>query len=155
VKPEERWVRILLCCLYCALPTACGSSKASPAASQEQPDAYGASFQGDGVQCGAIICSGTQQCCLVYVAPDASNSNPTHKCDQDCVSQCADTCPDSGDPMGGGPPPGGGPGAGMAGMTGMAPAGGMPGGGMQMPAPGGMPGGSAGDGGSAQDAATD
>jgi hypothetical protein len=152
VKPEERWVRILLCCFSCALPTAC-SSKAPPAVSQEQPDAYGASYQGDGVQCGAIICSGAQQCCLVYVAPDASNSNPTHKCDQNCVSQCADTCPDSGDSTGGGPPPG------MMGMTGMRPAGGMPDGGMPMPAPGGMagmPGRSAGDGGpSSQDAATD
>jgi hypothetical protein len=155
VKPEERWVRIVLCCLCIVLPIACSSSKAPSGGSQEQPDAYGASFQGDGVQCGAIICSGAQQCCLVYVAPDASSSNPTHKCDQNCVSQCADTCPDSGQSTGGGPPPAGGRDAGMAGMTGMPPAGGMPDGGMPMPAPG-MPGGSAGDGGpSSQDAATD
>jgi hypothetical protein len=59
-------------------------------------DAYGAGYQGDGVQCGAIVCSGTQQCCLVYIPADANTAGPTHACDQDCQSICADVCPDAG-----------------------------------------------------------
>jgi hypothetical protein len=116
---------------------------------------YETAFQGDGVQCGGIICSGTQLCCLVYVPTDASNSNPTHACDQDCISVCADTCPDAGGMTSAGMPPGGGgmpPGGGMPAGGGMPPAAsGMPGGGMSPG--GGMPPNAMGPGGSA-DAAT-
>ena len=116
---------------------------------------YETAFQGDGVQCGGIICSGAQLCCLVYVPTDASNSNPTHACDQDCISVCADTCPDAGGMTSAGMPPGGGgmpPGGGMPAGGGMPPAGGgMPGGGT--PPGGGMPPKTMGPGGSA-DAAT-
>jgi hypothetical protein len=86
-----------------------GDASASP---------FGAQYQGDGVQCGALVCSGSQQCCLVYIAADAGTSNPTHACDQNCESVCADTCPDAGGqtsagmpPAGGGGPPMGGTGA--------------------------------------------
>jgi hypothetical protein len=94
---------------------------------------YETAFQGDGVQCGAIVCSGSQQCCLVYVPTDASNSNPTHACDQDCVSVCADTCPDAGGMTSAGAPP--------MGAGGMAPMGGgmPPMGGGTPPMGGGMP----------------
>lgn len=107
---------------------ACGGPLGGNGLSGE-PDAYGAAYQGDGVQCGAIVCSGSQQCCLVYVAADANASGPTHACDQDCQSICADTCPDAGGMTQSFPPSG----------TGMPGMGGIPGGG---PAPlmeGGMP----------------
>jgi hypothetical protein len=81
-------------------------------------------FQGDGVQCGAIVCSGSQQCCLVYRVTDASNSNPTHACDQDCESVCADICPDAGGMTGTGMPPMGGGGMPSMGGGGMPPMGG-------------------------------
>jgi hypothetical protein len=115
---------------------------------------FGVQYQGDGVQCGALVCSGTQQCCLVYIAADADNSNPTHACDQDCQSVCADVCPDAGGQtsammLGGGPMGGmGGPagmGDAMVGTGGM----GGPMGGMGDPMGGmGHPTGGAGDAGS-------
>jgi hypothetical protein len=78
-------------------------------------DVFGAEFLGDGLQCGAIVCSSGQQCCLVYIPPDATSSNPTHACDQNCESVCADVCPDAGGQTG----------TGMPGMGAMAPMGGM------------------------------
>lgn len=95
--------------------SACSGSgpQASPASG-----GVGTGFLGDGVQCGAIFCSGSQQCCLVSVAVDASAAGPTHKCDQGCESQCLDACPDAGADM-----PGMG---GMPPMNGMGPDGGMP-----------------------------
>jgi hypothetical protein len=102
-----------------------------PAADQSG-DGFGAGFQGDGIQCGAIVCSGSQQCCYVAIAIDAASGTPTHKCDQGCESICMDECPDAGNGMGGmggmpgmGPAPMGMPEAGMGGMGGM----GMPDGG--------------------------
>ncbi len=99
-------------------------------------DTAGAQYEGNGVQCGALVCSGTQQCCLVYIAADASTSNPTHACDQNCESVCADTCPDAGGQTSMMPPPGG---MAMPGMPGMGKMGGgdrgvMPEGGMEAPA---------------------
>lgn len=82
----------------------------------DAPDAFGSSFMGDGLQCGAIFCSGSQQCCLVPVDAEASASGPTHKCDQDCESVCMDSCPDAGDGM-----------PAMGGMPGMPATPGMPG----------------------------
>jgi hypothetical protein len=99
-----------------------------PSAS-ETPDAFGASFQGDGVQCGAIVCTGSQQCCFVDIPTDANSSAPTHKCDQGCESVCMDECPEAGSGMSG---MGGKPGmgsmpamGGMAGTDAMAGMGGM------------------------------
>jgi hypothetical protein len=153
-------VAVLVTLAVCA----CGGNNTSVGAATEDggrgavaDDAgYETAFQGDGVQCGGIICSGAQLCCLVYVPTDASNSNPTHACDQDCVSVCADTCPDAGGMTSAGMPPG----VGMPPAGGMPPGGGMPlaGGGGGMPgggvAPGGgMPPSTMGPGGSA-DAAT-
>ncbi len=82
----------------CAVFFAC--SEHSPTAS-EAADAFGATFQGDGVQCGAIVCSGSQQCCFVDIPTDANSAAPTHKCDQGCESVCMDACPDAGNGMGG------------------------------------------------------
>jgi len=69
-------------------------------------DGYGAAFEGDGVQCGAIICSGAQVCCIVPTPSEASSMGPAGKCDENCESVCADSCPDAGNtsmPAGGGP----------------------------------------------------
>ena len=144
---------LLLCLATLATWTVCACGGKGTAADETSPGSlaaddaavaddagYETTFQGDGVQCGAIVCTGSQQCCLVYVPTDASSSNPTHACDQDCVSVCADTCPDAGGmtsagapPMGGGMPPMGGAtppmgGGGMPSMGGGAPpmGGGMP-----------------------------
>ena len=87
-------------------------------------DVFGAEFLGDGVQCGAIVCSSGQQCCLVYIPSDGASSNPTHACDQNCESVCADVCPDAGGQTGTGMP-GGGAMGGMGGMGAMGPMGGM------------------------------
>ena len=92
---------------------ACAGKSASDSADGAT---YGANYQGNGVQCGAIICSGSQQCCLVEISSGSSNGNPTHACDQNCESVCADTCPDSGGMTSAGAPPTGG--------GGMMPAGG-------------------------------
>jgi len=120
---------------------ACGRSAGLDGSASSGPDenTAGTQFQGDGVQCGALVCSGTQQCCLVYVPADASTSNPTHACDQNCESVCADTCPDAGGQTSMIPPMGGMPG--MTGMTSMpGNQGGMPEAGMRAPDMPGMPG---------------
>ena len=108
---------------------ACAGRSSLPSQADDADAGYQTGFQGDGVQCGAIVCSGAQQCCLVYVPTDASNSNPTHACDQNCMSICADTCPDAGGatstgmpPAGGGPPMGGMSAEGGMGMGGKMPA---------------------------------
>jgi hypothetical protein len=67
---------------------------------------YGDQYQGDGIQCGAIVCSGSQVCCYVEIASDASSMGPVHKCDQNCESRCLDACPDAGTSSGPGPMPG-------------------------------------------------
>jgi hypothetical protein len=85
-----------------------GSGSSGGSSSIGDASSFGAQYQGNGVQCGAIVCSGTQQCCLVYIAAEASTSNPTHACDQDCESVCAETCPDAGGQTSAGMPPGGG-----------------------------------------------
>ena len=85
------------------LASGCSSSGAARAA--ETPDAYGAAYEGDGVQCGAIVCSGAQLCCLVEVASDAMTMGPRQTCDQNCESVCADVCPDAGASSGGPAPP--------------------------------------------------
>jgi hypothetical protein len=81
----------------------CGSGGSHAVA--DRPDAYGAAYEGDGVQCGAIVCSGAQLCCLVEIASDATEMGPRQTCDQDCESVCADVCPDAGASGGGGAPP--------------------------------------------------
>ena len=57
---------------------------------------YGDAYQGDGVQCGSIICSGAQVCCIVPIPTDVQSMGPAGKCDQSCESVCADSCPDAG-----------------------------------------------------------
>jgi hypothetical protein len=116
----------------CLIAAACGGSASKEGvvdgdravAADVDVDAYGTAFMGDGVQCGAIVCSTGQQCCLVYIAADATSSGPTHACDQDCESVCADTCPDAGGMTQSFPPS----------ATSMPGAGGMP---MGAPMPGG------------------
>jgi hypothetical protein len=98
---------------------------------------YGAAYEGDGLQCGALICSGSQVCCIVPIASDASSMGPAGKCDEGCESVCADSCPDAGNasmPMGGGPGgmPSKMPGAGMSTDGSSGP--GMPGDAMAGPA---------------------
>jgi hypothetical protein len=125
--------RLFIVAFAAVVAVACGGSTtvgSSPSSGSPGDDAstFGVQYQGDGVQCGALVCSGTQQCCLVYIAADADTSDPTHACDQDCQSVCADVCPDAGGqtssamPAGGGPMPGmggmGGPSDAMAGMGG-------------------------------------
>lgn len=95
---------------------------------------YGMAFMGDGVQCGAIVCSSGQQCCLVYIPTDATSSGPTHACDQGCESVCADTCPDAGGMTQSFPPSA----SSMPGAGGMPMGAPMPGGPMEGGAPPGM-----------------
>jgi hypothetical protein len=76
--------------------------------------AYGTAYEGDGVQCGALICSGSQVCCIVALPSEASSMGPSGKCNQSCESVCADSCPDAGN---GAPAMAGGPGAMPPGMT--------------------------------------
>jgi hypothetical protein len=110
--------QIRLAFLVASALCACAGRSSSSAWQTVDADAgYQTGFQGDGVQCGAIVCSGAQQCCLVYVPTDASSSNPTHACDQNCISICADTCPDAGGATGTGMPPAGGGGMPMGGMS--------------------------------------
>lgn len=115
--------RLWLAAFASILAPACGGHTDS---SSENGDAttYGAEYQGSGVQCGAVVCSGTQLCCLVYISAEASSSGPTHACDQNCQSVCADTCPDAGGQTsmvmrnGGTPPSMAGMPGGMGAMTG-------------------------------------
>jgi hypothetical protein len=136
VKPVPRRLVALAFALTGVLVPACGGSTSSNHSGASDGDAttFGAEFQGNGVQCGAIVCSGTQQCCLVYIETDAMSSNPTHACDQNCMSICADICPDAGGQTSmvhpGGMPTGGMP------MGGMGDAGGMHMGGTPMSAMG-------------------
>lgn len=63
----------------------------SPGSSIE--DAYGARYLGDADQCAAIVCSGSQICCVVPIPSDAPTPHPNNKCDYDCTAQCMDSCP--------------------------------------------------------------
>ena len=112
--------RLLIVAFAAAAALACGGQSTSERLQAEghagddaqvgdDATGFGTQYQGDGVQCGALVCSGTQQCCLVYIAADANSSNPTHACDQDCQSVCADTCPDAGGQTSSAMPAGGGP----------------------------------------------
>jgi hypothetical protein len=56
-------------------------------------DVYGALFEGDGDMCGAVICSGSQVCCVVSVPSEAATPNPNNKCDYHCTAVCMDSCP--------------------------------------------------------------
>jgi hypothetical protein len=56
-------------------------------------DIYGAAFEGDAGQCAAVICSGSQVCCVVSIESDAATPHPNNKCDYDCVARCMDSCP--------------------------------------------------------------
>jgi hypothetical protein len=57
------------------------------------PDAYGARFLGDADQCAAVVCGGSQVCCVVPIPSDAPTAHPDNKCDYDCTAQCMDSCP--------------------------------------------------------------
>ena len=96
-----------------ALATAsCTNSVSGPAGASASPDAYGVPYLGSGVQCGGIVCSGSQVCCYVPIPTDVSMQGgpANHKCDLGCESVCMDSCPDSGDNTGpGAPAPAGNP----------------------------------------------
>jgi hypothetical protein len=57
------------------------------------PDVYGARFLGDADQCAAIVCSGSQVCCVIPIPSDAPSEHPNNKCDYNCTAQCMDSCP--------------------------------------------------------------
>jgi hypothetical protein len=81
----------------------CAGSSVHESGTGGDDGGYGAAYEGDGVQCGAIICSGSQVCCIVPIASDAASMGPAGKCDESCESVCADSCPDAGNASGGGP----------------------------------------------------
>lgn len=73
------------------VPDALSQGSSIPDSSIE--DAYGARFLGDADQCAAIVCSGSQVCCVVPIPSDAPTPHPNNKCDYDCIAQCMDSCP--------------------------------------------------------------
>lgn len=95
-------------------PTEAGSARVGSAGDDSSdssiPDVYGARFLGDADQCAAVVCSGSQVCCVIPIPSDAPREHPNNKCDYDCTAQCMDSCPAVSLGNANAPPPSGGSG---------------------------------------------